>query len=67
MDKVKLYNGYEIRSYERERDRRLAEIRKANGSALVILLPDPGGGPRQSIITSRAALTADAATREAGD
>lgn len=45
----------------------MAEIRKANGSALVILLPDPGGGPRQSIITSRAALTADAATREAGD
>jgi hypothetical protein len=31
MDKVKLYNGYEIRSYERERDRWLAEIRKAMG------------------------------------
>lgn len=40
-------------------NRWLAEIRKADGSNLIILLPD--GGPRASITTSAAALTAEAA------
>jgi hypothetical protein len=31
MDKVKLYNGYEIRSYERERDRRWLKFERPMG------------------------------------
>ncbi len=59
MDRVEIYKGYEIRAYEREPGRWLAKIRKADGSMLEIPLPD--GGTRESITTSAATMTAEAA------
>jgi hypothetical protein len=58
-NRIEIYKGFEIRAYEREQQRWRAEIRKADGSTLEILLP--GGGHRSSITTSADALTAPAA------
>ena len=38
MDKLEIYRGFEIRAFEREQGRWRAEIRKADGSMLKILL-----------------------------
>jgi hypothetical protein len=48
MDKIEIYRGFEIRAFEREQDRWRAEIRKADGSTLKILVGD-SGYPRVSV------------------
>jgi len=59
MARIELYKGYRIRAYEREADGRwLAEIRKADGSVLVIL---PDSGPCDFMTTSAATFSAEAA------
>jgi hypothetical protein len=62
MDRTELYKGFEIRAYEREPQRWRAEIRKANGSTLEILVGD--SGHRMSITTTADTLTADASIDE---
>jgi hypothetical protein len=62
MDRTELYKGFEIRAYEREPQRWRAEIRKADGSALQILVGD--SGHRMSIATTADTLTADASIDE---
>jgi len=42
MDRTEVYKGFEIRAYEREPQRWRAEIRKADGSMLEILVADSG-------------------------
>jgi hypothetical protein len=61
MARVELYKGYRILAYQRHPPdgRWLAEIRKADGSALVILPPD--GGTREFITTSAATFSSEAA------
>ena len=61
MARVELYKAYRILAYQRHppEGRWLAEIRKADGSALVILPPD--GGTREFITTSTATFSAEAA------
>jgi hypothetical protein len=62
MARVELYKGYRILAYQRHPPdgRWLAEIRKGDGSGLVIL--QPAGGPRREFITTSAAtFSADAA------
>jgi hypothetical protein len=55
MARVELYKAYRIRAYERQLSGRwLAEIRKADGSALIIVQPD--GGTRREFITTSAAM-----------
>ena len=62
MDRTELYKGFEIRAYEREPQRWRAEIRKADGSTLEILVGD--SGHRMSITTTADTLTADASIDE---
>ena len=62
MDRTELYKGFEIRAYEREPQRWRAEIRKANGSTLEILVGD--SGHRASITTSADTLTAETSIDE---
>jgi hypothetical protein len=63
MARVELYKAYRILAYERQLSGRwLAEIRKADGSALVIRQPD-GGTRREFITTPAAAFSADAALK----
>ena len=62
MDRTELYKGFEIRAYEREPQRWRAEIWKADGSALQILVGD--SGHRTSITTTADTLTADASIDE---
>jgi hypothetical protein len=40
MDRTELYKSFEIRAFEREPQRWRAEIRKADGSTLEILVGD---------------------------
>jgi hypothetical protein len=62
MNQVELYKGFNIRAYEREPGRWRADIRKADGSLLAILLPGmTGEGKGESIITSADRFTAAAA------
>jgi hypothetical protein len=42
MDKIETYRGFEIRAFEREEGRWRADIRKADGSMLKILVGDSG-------------------------
>jgi hypothetical protein len=60
MARVELYKGYRILAYQRHPPdgRWLAEIRKSDGTALVIL---PDGGAREFITTSSATFSAEAA------
>ncbi len=63
MARVELYKGYRIKAYERQPPGRwLAEIRKADGSALVIQHPD-GRTRRECITTSAAMFSSDAAIK----
>ena len=62
MDRTELYKGFEIRAYEREPQRWRAEIRKADGSMLEILVGD--SGHRTPIATTADTLTADASIDE---
>ena len=62
MDRTELYKGFEIRAYEREPQRWRAEIRKADGSMLKILVRD--SGHRMSITTSADTLTAETSIDE---
>jgi hypothetical protein len=62
MDRTELYRGFEIRAYEREPQRWRAEIRKADGSTLEILVGD--SGHRMSITTTADTLTADVSIDE---
>ena len=64
MAHIELYKGYRIRAYERHPPdgRWLAEIRKADGSALIIVQPD-GGTPREFITTSAAMFSSEAAIK----
>jgi hypothetical protein len=62
MDRTEIYKGFEIRAYEREPQRWRAEIRKADGSALKILVGD--SGHRMSITTSADTLTAETSIEE---
>ena len=57
MDKTEIYKGFEIRAFEREQGRWRAEIRKADGSPLKILVGDSGHS--MSITTSADTLTAE--------
>ncbi|MGB6540183.1 MAG: hypothetical protein WBF03_04810 [Xanthobacteraceae bacterium] len=59
MARVELYKAYRILAYERHppEGRWLAEIRKTDGSALVL----PDGGAREFITTSTATFSAEAA------
>ena len=57
MDKTEIYKGFEIRAFEREQGRWRAEIRKADGSMLKILVGDSGHS--MSITTSADTLTAE--------
>jgi hypothetical protein len=65
MDKIEFYRGFENRAFEREQSRWRAEIRKADGSMLKILVGD--SGHRMSITTSADALTAETSIYEAID
>jgi hypothetical protein len=56
MDKIEIYRGFEVRAFERDQGRWRAEIRKADGSTLKILVGD--SGHRMSITTSADTLTA---------
>jgi hypothetical protein len=60
MARVELYKGYRILAYQRHPPdgRWLAEIRKADGSALIIL---PDGGTREFVTTSAATFSSEAA------
>jgi hypothetical protein len=61
MARVELYKAYRIRAYERQLSGRwLAEIRKADGSAVVIL---DGGTRREFITTSAAMFSSEAAIK----
>ena len=62
MDKIEIYRGFEIRAFEREEGRWRAEIRKADGSMLKILVGD--SGHRTSITTSADTLTAETSIDE---
>ena len=62
MDRTELYRGFGIRAYEREPQRWRAEIRKADGSTLEILVGD--SGHPVSITTTVDTLTADASIDE---
>ena len=62
MDKIETYRGFEIRAFEREEGRWRAEIRKADGSTLKILVGD--SGHRMSITTSADTLTAETSIDE---
>jgi hypothetical protein len=62
MDKIETYRGFEIRAFEREEGRWRAEITKADGSMLKILVGD--GGHRTSITTSADTLTAETSIDE---
>jgi hypothetical protein len=62
MDKIETYRGFEIRAFEREQGRWRAEIRKADGSMLKILVGD--SGHRTSITTSADTLTAETSIDE---
>ena len=63
MARVELYKEYRIRAYEHEPPGRwLAEIRKADGSPLAILLPD-GNTRREFATTLAATFSADAAIK----
>ena len=42
MNKIQIYRRFEIRAFEREQGRWHAEIRKADGSMLKILVGDSG-------------------------
>jgi hypothetical protein len=60
MDKIETYRGFEIRAFEREQGRWRAEISKADGSMLKILV----GGHCTSITTSADTLTAETSIDE---
>ena len=62
MDKIEIYRGFEIREFELEEGRWCAEIRKADGSMLKILVAD--SGHRTSITTSADTLTAETSIDE---
>ena len=63
MARVELYKAYRILAYERQLSGRwLAEIRKADGSALIIAQLD-GDTRREFITTSAAMFSADAAIK----
>jgi hypothetical protein len=62
MDKIETYRGFEIRAFEREQGRWRAEISKADGSMLKILVGD--SGHRTSITTSADTLTAETSIDE---
>ena len=62
MDKIEIYNGFEIRAFEREQGRWRAEIRKADGSTLKTLVGD--SEHRMSITTSADTLTAETSIDE---
>ena len=62
MDRTEIYNGFEIRAYEREPQRWRAEIRKADGSTLKTLVED--SGHCMSITTSADTLTAETSIDE---
>jgi hypothetical protein len=57
MDKIEIYKGFEVRAFERDQGRWRAEIRKADGSPLKILVGD--SEHRMSIITTADTLTAE--------
>jgi D-Tyr-tRNAtyr deacylase len=62
MDKIETYRGFEIRAFEREQGRWRAEIRKADGSMLKILVGD--SRHRTSITTSADTLAAETSIDE---
>jgi D-Tyr-tRNAtyr deacylase len=62
MDKIETYRGFEIRAFESEEGRWRAEIRKADGSMLKVLVGD--SGHRTSITTSADTLTAETSIDE---
>jgi hypothetical protein len=63
MARVEVYKAYRILAYERQLSGRwLAEIRKADGSALIIAQLD-GDTRREFITTSAAMFSADAAIK----
>jgi len=62
MNKIQIYRRFEIRAFEREQGRWHAEIRKADGSMLKILVGD--SGHRMSITTSADTLTAETSIDE---
>ena len=62
MNKIQIYRRFEIRAFEREQGRWHAEIRKADGSTLKILVGD--SGHRMSITTSADTLTAETSIDE---
>ena len=62
MDKLEIYRGFEIRAFEREQGRWRAEIRKADGSPLKILVGDSGHS--MSITTTADTLTAETTIAE---
>ena len=62
MDEIEIHKGFEIRAFEREEGRWRAEIRKADGSPLKILVGD--SEHRMSITTTADTLTAEATIDE---
>ena len=62
MEKLEIYRGFQIRAFEREQGRWRAEIRKADGSTLKILVGD--SGHRMSITTPADTLTPETSIDE---
>ena len=62
MDTTEIYKRFHIRAFEREQGRWRAEIRKADGSPLKILVGD--SEHRMSITTTADTLTAETSIDE---
>jgi hypothetical protein len=61
MDRIELYNGYNIRAFESSPGKWTAEIRKVDGSPIQILLPELGEDVLDCLTTDPETMTAEAA------
>ena len=61
VDQIEIYKGYNIRAFESSLGKWTAEIRKADGSQIRILLPDLGEDVLDCLTTDPETATAEAA------
>ena len=60
-DQIEIYKGYNIRAFESSLGKWTAEIRKADGSQIRILLPELGEDVLDCLTTDPETATAEAA------